>query len=412
MLSQTGRILGGYALRRPDLRLLYAAVLLSFLGTSIAFPLRMLYAQAHHATPPELGLMASVFLVGTVIAQLPAGWLVDRWGRVRVIVVGLIAHAIIAVLYIPLNSPAELIVLRFSEGLAIAGIRPGVAAYIADVTPEDHRGEAYGALAASLNVGMLLGPLLGGIIAQSSGFAAAFSVNFLIEALAIPLVIGRIHEPKRHRDEMSESSGSWRELFTLPLVGAYSSTMALQVAFAVLGALWAIWVRNLGGSYTYIGFTFSVFALPQIFMGATAGRLGDRFGRARFMLFSGAVAACIYVSYGFVTNLTLIVILGVVEGIAIVFQQPISQSLLADASPRDARGRVQGIAGMLSAIVGAVASFASLPLYHLARAIPFVGAGVTMVLGSSIAAFAIAIFTRRRVQDAQVRAPAPTGTDA
>jgi MFS family permease len=130
------------------------------------------------------------------------------------------------------------------------------------------------------------------------------------------------------------------------------------------------------------------------------------------MLFSGAVAACIYVSYGFVTNLTLIVILGVVEGIAIVFQQPISQSLLADASPRDARGRVQGIAGMLSAIVGAVASFASLPLYHLARAIPFVGAGVTMVLGSSIAAFAIAIFTRRRVQDAQVRAPAPTGTDA
>jgi len=74
VFSKIMRMVGGSALGRGDVTLLYAAMFLSFLGTSVVFPLRLLYARAQHATPVELGLMASSFLVAPVVAQLPAGW--------------------------------------------------------------------------------------------------------------------------------------------------------------------------------------------------------------------------------------------------------------------------------------------------------------------------------------------------
>jgi MFS family permease len=402
MFSTTIRLLGGYAFHRRELRLLYTATFLSFLGASITFPLRMLYAQAHHADPEQLGLLAASFIVGMLVLQMPMGWLVDRWGRVPVLLLGLITHPILTILYIPLNSPTELIILRFLEGMTVAAVQPATAAFIADVTPEEHRSEAYGALGATLNGGLLLGPLFGGIIAQYFGFTMAFVVNFVVELLALPLVLGRISEPRVHATaEHDRENVPWTAVLSVPLVSAYASAFALQVAFGVLGALWAIWVNDLGGSLTYIGITFSVFALPQIFFGTTAGKLADRFGRAPFLLVSGIIAGCIYASYGLLHNLILIAIIGVIEGIVIVFQMPIAQSLLADASPTRARGRTQGVSGLVGSLGGALAAFVSLPLYHHARPLPFLGAGIIMLIGSGLAALGVMIYDRRKAKAAQ-----------
>jgi MFS family permease len=402
VLAGLGRIVGGYALSRRDLRLLYAAVFLSFLGASITFPLRLLYAQAHHASPAQLGLLAGAFLLAPLLAQLPMGWLVDRWGRVPVLLIGLIAHPIISLLYIPLNGPWELIALRFLEGITVSAFQPAIGAYIADVTPEKHRSEAYGALGATLNAGMLIGPFFGGVIGQYFGFTVAFLVNFLVEAVAIPLVLGHVREPLHEVHQERSESTSWRDLFSIPLAGVYIAYFTMQVVMGVLGSLWSIWLHDLGGSYTYIGLTFSVFALPQIFFGTSAGRLADRFGRAPFLLVSGVIAGLIYASYGFVTDLALIMALGVIEGIVIVFQQPVAQGLLADASPARVRGRVQGVAGAMGAVGGSIAAFASLPLYHTSRAIPFTSAGVIMGAGSAIVAASAVVFVRRRRAEALV----------
>ncbi|GAC1472287.1 MAG: MFS transporter [Chloroflexota bacterium] len=397
ILARFTRLFGGYAFSRIDLRLLYASVFLSFLGTSVIFPLRLLYAQAHHATPAQLGLMAASFLIAPLLVQVPMGWLVDAWGRVPVLLFGLISHTLLSALYIVFNTPEQLIALRFFEGISVSAFRPSVAAYIADVTPEEHRSEAYGGFSVALNAGMLVGPLIGGLVGQYIGFGAAFAVNFAVEGLAVVLVWGRVHEPVQHQSQHDGAADvSLNSLATLPLIGAYGAFFGTQVAMGVLGSLWSIWLRDLGGSYTYIGATFTVFAIPQILFGASAGRAGDRFGRGPILLGAGLFAASIYASYGFVTNLTLVMALGIVEGLAIIFQQPVAQGLLADASPPQARGRVQGLAGAAGAIGGASAAFACLPLYHASRAVPFLLAGGVMAAGSLVAALGAYAQTRRQ----------------
>ncbi|HWE64230.1 MAG TPA: MFS transporter, partial [Chloroflexota bacterium] len=92
MLAGLLRLLGGRSLRQRDLRSLSIAVFLTELGVSAAFPLRLLYAQAHHATPVQLGLIASVFFLAPILIQIPLGWLVDRWGRVPVLLLGMVSH--------------------------------------------------------------------------------------------------------------------------------------------------------------------------------------------------------------------------------------------------------------------------------------------------------------------------------
>ena len=82
----------------------------------VVFPLRLLYAQAHHATPAQIGMMASAFLLAPLVAQIPLGWGIDRWGRVPVLLVGLVSHALISLCYIFFNTPVELILLRLLEG--------------------------------------------------------------------------------------------------------------------------------------------------------------------------------------------------------------------------------------------------------------------------------------------------------
>jgi MFS family permease len=399
VFSSTFRFLGGYAYTRRDLRLLFAAMFLSFLGASITFPLRLLYAQAHGATPTELGIMAAAFTAGILITQVPMGWLVDHWGRLPVLYFALFTHPVLSFLYIPLHSPVQQIVLRFLEGVTVAAFQPAISAYIADVTPTEHRSEAYGGYAATLNGGMLLGPLFGGILGQQFGFVTAFLVNVVVELAAIPLVLGQIQEPSAREQRTYGGAADWSDLFTLPLLSIYIAFLAVQVAFNVLGALWAIWVNSLGGSYTYIGVTFSLFAFPQIIFGTGAGRLADRWGRGRLLVVSGIIPGLIYISYGFLHNLVAIAALGMLEGTLIVFFQPITSAVLAEAAAPRARGRIQGLAGVFGSVGGVIASLLSVPLFHVDARIPFGGAGIVMIVGSVIGAVGIAYVARHRTPD-------------
>jgi len=409
MLSGVLHLVGGRALRRGDLRLLFAAVFLSFLGASVSFPLRQLYAQAHGASPAEIGLMAGAFLLAPLLAQVPIGWLVDRWGRVPVFKLGLVSHALITLGYIPFNTPIDLIALRFVEGLSAATFAPAVNAYIADVVPEEERSEAYGVLNATLSGGMLIGPLVGGIVGQAYGFITAFVVNVAIELFAAVLVWGRLREPATHAIQKTEEEVfTWRSLISWPLAGGYIAFFAAQMVMGMLSALWALWLHDLGGSYTYIGITFTVFALPQILFGALAGRLSDRLGRAPLLLVSGLLIALTYTSYGFLTNLTLIVVVGMAEGLFAAFQQPAIQALIAESAPVGARGRVQGVAGASGAVGGAIAAIVSLPLYHGSRPVPFVLAGVIIVLGACASSSGALVLARRRRSAVQAEAASAT----
>src|SRR5271154_4136660 len=119
-------------------RLLFGVSLVivaAYTGAGMVSPILVLYAQAHGASLATISLMASSFLITNFVAQYPAGWLADRFGRVRLLAFSLLLQAATAAAYLLITDPTALIVLRAIEGLGAAATLPSARALIADGLP-------------------------------------------------------------------------------------------------------------------------------------------------------------------------------------------------------------------------------------------------------------------------------------
>src|SRR5579872_405362 len=81
------------------------AVAAAYTGIGMVGPVRVLYAQQQGASLEIIGAMASAYLIANFVAQYPTGWLADRWGRRRMMVLGLVAQAVLSVAYIFVVDP-------------------------------------------------------------------------------------------------------------------------------------------------------------------------------------------------------------------------------------------------------------------------------------------------------------------
>src|SRR6476620_4100285 len=104
--------------RYPDLGLICLGVFIMLIGVGAIVPVRAIYARDHGATLEEIGLMASAFLLGQFIFQLPGGWASDKWGRKPILIAGVFIGAVVCFMFLLSDHAWWYIGLRFVEGMA------------------------------------------------------------------------------------------------------------------------------------------------------------------------------------------------------------------------------------------------------------------------------------------------------
>jgi len=119
-------------------------VFLHYVGAYMRMPLLPLYARAGGATTGRIGLLMGAFTVVAAASAIPGGLLADRFGRRRLIVVGLAISAA-ASFALPLSQTVPVLagVLALA-GWAMAALTPAVMAYIGEVGGPAGAGRAYG----------------------------------------------------------------------------------------------------------------------------------------------------------------------------------------------------------------------------------------------------------------------------
>src|SRR5215470_7482784 len=200
---------GGHKAERlytPALLLLIFIVGTSFLGMGFIIPLRALYGREVGATSGEIGLMASSAMLTGFLAAPVVGWLSDRFGHGNILSLGVLAHTLLVLAYIPVRNPALLIGLRALEGIAAVGVLPPARALVNGLAPKTRQAEALGGLSAAQTVGILLGPTLGLLLASQVGYTQAFI------AASAPLAVGALMAwfflPRRGKAVEHVSEGS------------------------------------------------------------------------------------------------------------------------------------------------------------------------------------------------------------
>ena len=170
--------------RNRDFAILWSGEAVSALGTSMSVLVFPLVGYAVTGSTVLAGLATTAVLLGSVIARLPAGALVDRWPRGRVL---LLANLCGAAFYASLAIAAlagrltlrHLVVVGFLSGVTEAFIDPAASAAVRTVVPAQQLPVAYSQLQARQHGADLIGPPLGGAL-----FSVARGLPFLLDAVS------------------------------------------------------------------------------------------------------------------------------------------------------------------------------------------------------------------------------------
>ncbi|MDG0792307.1 MFS transporter [Cohnella ginsengisoli] len=148
------------------LLLLMLNLFLVFTGIGLVIPIMPSFMNELGVSGSMMGLTIAVFSLAQFLFSPLAGRLSDTVGRKRMIVVGMFIFAVSEGLFGIAHSPTLMFVSRALGGLSAAMIMPAVMAYAADITTDEERAAGMGYVNASITTGFIIGPGIGGYLAE------------------------------------------------------------------------------------------------------------------------------------------------------------------------------------------------------------------------------------------------------
>ena len=181
---------------RNSLRVMGLAGFASMASMRMCDPMLVVLGQEFHITTGEASQVVSVFAVSYGLSQLIYGPLGDRFGKLRVIFLAVLACALFSAITSQVTDFQVLVVLRGFMGAAAAGIIPLSMAWIGDQVAYDRRQETLAKLMGYTVTGMMVGLWFGGFAAEHLGWRTALVVVSCVFALAAGLLWRKLrHTP-------------------------------------------------------------------------------------------------------------------------------------------------------------------------------------------------------------------------
>jgi DHA1 family multidrug resistance protein-like MFS transporter len=373
-------------------------------GFGAIIPYLPLFLQEQAHTSMALwAVIAAMFYVGTLLFSSPLGWLSDTIGRKPVMIGGAVLYTVALLLFTTTVDPYWFILFRLLEGIGTAAFGPAAQAFIADITTTENRSRAYGFLTTAQFGGLIVGPALAAPLYEfggggTGGFYAIFYFGAILSACALIALVVFVKEPAalrtRHaeRRKAAEAGGGrkasrppYRAIFTAPIAAFVVVAFTSHFAMGAWDVIWSIYLDSLGASKTFISMTWVAFSVPML-LSVFGGIIADRYSRFWLFIVGYALSGLAWMFYGISTNLTALIVVNVLEGIAIAFSYPAKQAFLIQVSPRRWIGTVTGVEATSMQLAGLLGSLLAPLLYARISGHVLTVAGIFSLIGLAGAA--------------------------
>jgi MFS family permease len=339
----------------PDTSRLYTTQLLSLIVSTF------LFSASFQMIIPELfdyltalggadykGFIIAFFTITAGVSRPFSGKLTDTIGRVPVMVVGSLVCVVCSALYPFVATVTTFLLLRLLHGFS-TGFKPtATAAYVADITTADRRGEAMSALGIGGALGMSIAPMLGSEITQRWGIHWMFAVSSFFAFLSVLILLNQIPESLQNKQKFSFSLLKIKsdEIFDYDALPPFVVQTLLGFASGVCLTLVPDLSKMVGIANK--GLFFGISTGAALLIRLVAGKLSDRIGRVAVLK---GTSICVFVGtglMGFATDFLVFTLAAIVYGIAWGMCTPTLQAWTVDLVKPENRGR--GLATMFIAL--------------------------------------------------------------
>jgi len=369
--------------------LLFGGMLISAAGSSMVWPFLTIYLREKLDLPlTTIALILTVNSAASLISMSIAGPVADRFGRKGVMVTSLFSSSIIYCLMIWAGSLSVWAILMALQGAAGPMFRVGSNAMVADMVVTEKRANAYALLRMVNNVGVAIGPSVGGFLAAISysivfGIAAAASLTF---ALFLRFFIHETLASHSTSEEIQNKKGTtgYRQVLQdrafLAFCGIYAIAGMGYVMVMVLLPVYA--KENFNIIENQYGLIMATNAVMVVIFQYSVTNLTKRY-RELLVMSTGTFfyllgLGVIFLASDFPTFILSMVILTIGEMIII----PTSTTYTANLAPPDMRARYMSIYGLTFGIALGVGPVIGGYLYdHIAPGAIWIGGMSFSALG-------------------------------
>ncbi|PSR20934.1 MAG: MFS transporter [Sulfobacillus acidophilus] len=318
-------------------------------GNSLVFPFMTIYlASRLHAPMTIIGLVMTLYGLSQVAAQLVGGVLTDLWGRRPVMLLALASGGVFTLAVGLAHTDGILIAMLVLMGLSVPLFQPASMTMVGDLVPSAKLSQAYGLMRMASNAGIIIGPMLGGFLADYS-FLLVFGLDALSMLIFFVIIVVGIHEPPRRRQEPTLTTPTGlRELMQDRPFLLFSTLWGLTgMVYAQLYQVVPAYLHlDLHFPVSAFGYLAAENAVLVVVLQLPITRLVGHVAPARLMalgsLFYGA---------GFVVMLTGRSFLPFTLGVVIItlgenVMNPAASTWVVNKAPEKMRGRYLGLFGL------------------------------------------------------------------
>lgn len=351
------------------------------------------------------GIFLTVFSLMQFLFGPALGSLSDRYGRRPILLVSLVVMAI-DYLIMGLAHSIWLILLTRVIGGITAATMPTASAYIADISPPEKKSANFGLVGAAFGIGFILGPVLGGFLAEYGTRAPFFvaaglaGLNFLYGWFILPETV--TPENRRAFDLRRASPlGGFRAVGKLPQMNRLLVTLFLyEFAFMIYPAIWTFFSKErYGWDPRWVGISLMLVGISMALVQGGVIRPALKYLREGQLIITGLIfAACAFALVSMITSGVVALVLIPISALGAVVV-PTLQGQMSRRVADDQQGELQGVIASARSIAAIFAPLVFAEIFRsftASNGVYFPGAPFLLSVVLSLVALACFIMMKRK----------------
>ncbi len=229
------------------LALLLLNLFIAFLGIGLVIPVTPTIMNELNLSGSIVGYFVASFAIMQLIMSPIAGRWADQFGRKRMIVIGLLIFSFSELLFGLGQHVSILFLSRILGGISASFLMPAVTAFIADITTMRTRPKALGYMSAAISTGFIIGPGIGGFLAEiGTRMPFFFAAGFALFAMILSILT--LREPERNPEHSELPGGDqkkgWRRIFVPMYFIAFMIILISSFGLAAFESLFSLFADH------------------------------------------------------------------------------------------------------------------------------------------------------------------------